>query len=215
MPSINRSALSRHASSPASTASRTRFCAATAFGLGVASSAVECGRSSRSVGVVGGQIIAAGVGIGVMRIESALPGQRALEIGALAGRLVKRERGADHGGVVRGQARQQQLALRARNGRAGRHASSPLAMKSKARRAMASHDGSSSATPALTSAAIISPFQSASTLSSSPGRTRSLAHAAGSCATARAGLVGRRCASLFASRLRILWPSKLPSSLTS
>ena len=39
-------------------------------------------------GVVGGQVIAAGVGVGVMRVERALPGQRLIEIGALAGRLV-------------------------------------------------------------------------------------------------------------------------------
>ena len=45
-------------------------------------------------------------------------------------------------------------------------------MKSKARAAMSSQAGSPSMTPALASAAIISPFQSASTLSSRPGRTR-------------------------------------------
>ena len=37
---------------------------------------------------------------------------------------------------------------------------------------MASHSGCSKVTPALTKAAIISPFQSASALSSSPGLTR-------------------------------------------
>ena len=48
IPSINRSAFSRHLSSPVRAAKRTRFCAATAFGLGIASSCVECGRSNRS-----------------------------------------------------------------------------------------------------------------------------------------------------------------------
>src|SRR3989304_178800 len=47
-----------------------------------------------------------------------------------------------------------------------------LAMKSKARLAISSQAGSSNTRPALTRAPIISPFQSASTLSSRPGRTR-------------------------------------------
>ena len=46
------------------------------------------------------------------------------------------------------------------------------AMKSNARSAMASQFGSSRRILALTRAPIISPFQSANTLSSSPGRTR-------------------------------------------
>ena len=61
-------------------------------------------------GVVGGQIIAAGVGVGVMGVEGALPGQRPLEIGPLAGRFVERQRGADHGGEIGCQAGKQQLA---------------------------------------------------------------------------------------------------------
>ena len=62
------------------------------------------------VGVVGGQVIAAGVGVGVMGVEGALPGERPVEIGRLAGRLVQRQRGADHGGEIGGQAGKQQLA---------------------------------------------------------------------------------------------------------
>ncbi len=60
-------------------------------------------------GVVGGEIIAAGIGIGVMRIERALPGKRAVEEAPLAGRLVERQRGADHGGEIGGEAWKQQL----------------------------------------------------------------------------------------------------------
>ena len=51
----------RQASSPASTASRTRFCAATAFGLGVASSVVAARPHHQAFGVVGGEEVAAGV----------------------------------------------------------------------------------------------------------------------------------------------------------
>ena len=47
-------------------------------------------------------------------------------------------------------------------------------MNAKARAAISIQDGSPSMVPALASAAIIRPFQSASTLSSSPGRTRLL-----------------------------------------
>ena len=61
---------------------------------------------------------------------------------------------------------------RARNGPAGRRASCCSATKREGASAMSIQAGSSNATPALTSAAIISPFQSASTLSSRPGRTR-------------------------------------------
>ena len=65
----------------------------------------------QALGVVGGEEIAAVVGIGVVAVERALPGQRALEIGVLAGRLVERERGADHGGMIGGEAREQEPAL--------------------------------------------------------------------------------------------------------
>jgi len=91
---------------------------AIAFGTGdealVAKTVLEALRPYKLVkvtgGVVGGKIIAAGVGIGVMRIERALPGQRLREIGAFAGRLMQRQRGADHGGEIGGQAGKQQLA---------------------------------------------------------------------------------------------------------
>ncbi len=62
------------------------------------------------VGVVGREIIAAGVGVGVMGVEGALPGKRALEIGPLAGRFVQRQCGADHGGEIRGETGEGQLA---------------------------------------------------------------------------------------------------------
>ena len=52
------------------------------------------------VGVVGRQIIAAGVGIGVMRIERMLPFQGLIEIIALTCRFVKRQGGADHRGEI-------------------------------------------------------------------------------------------------------------------
>ena len=45
-----------------------------------------------------------------MPVEGRLPGERAVEIRARAGRLVERERGPDHVGVVGGEPRQQQLA---------------------------------------------------------------------------------------------------------
>ena len=63
------------------------------------------------VGVVGRQVIAASVGVGVMRVEGALPGQRAVEIGSFAGRLKEGQRGADHGGEIGRQSRKQQLAF--------------------------------------------------------------------------------------------------------
>ena len=70
------------------------------------------------------------------------------------------------------------------------------------------------ATPALTSAAIIRPFQSASTLSSRPGPD-ALARAPASSMRAqrrRAAVSSSvACAASALSRLRMLWPSKLPS----
>ena len=83
-------------------------------------------------------------------------------------------------------------------------------MKSKARRAIASQDGSSSARR-VHQAAIIRPFQSASTLSSSPGRTRPPRARAKIRAGHRAAPRRHASAARALSRLRILWPSKLPS----
>ncbi len=62
----------------------------------------------QAFGIVGGEEEAAGVGIGVVAVERRLPLQRLLQIAALARRLVERERGADHGGVVGGEPREQQ-----------------------------------------------------------------------------------------------------------
>src|SRR5262249_49949449 len=166
------------------------------------------GPHDQAGGVVGGEEVAAVVGIGVVAIERRLPGQCAFEMGLLAGRLVKRQRGPDHGGVIRGVA-----------GRGECRSRSPWAILAstnrKARAAISSQCGSSNTRPALTSAAIIRPFQSASTLSSRPGRTR-LPRAISN--------VSRIGASFFSSsmlrgkclrRLRILCPSKLPPAVTS
>ena len=77
-----------------------RFCAATALWLGVASSVVDGRAHHQAFGVGGGEIVGAGLGVGVVAVERALPGERLFEIGALPGRLVERQRGADHGGEV-------------------------------------------------------------------------------------------------------------------
>ena len=61
-------------------------------------------------GVIGGQVITAGVGVGVMGVEGALPAQRPFEIRPLAGRFVKCQRRPDHGGKIAGQAGKQQFA---------------------------------------------------------------------------------------------------------
>ena len=60
-------------------------------------------------GVVRRPVIAAGLSVGVMRIERALPRQRLVEKALLAGRLEQRERGADHRGEVGRQSGKQQL----------------------------------------------------------------------------------------------------------
>ena len=62
-------------------------------------------------GVVGGQEIGAGFGVGVVSVELTLPAERPLQKAALPGRFVERQRRPDHGGVVGGEPRQQQLAL--------------------------------------------------------------------------------------------------------
>ncbi len=60
--------------------------------------------------VIGGEVITAGLRIGVMRIERGLPNLGALQIGALAGRFIERQRGARHRGKIRSEARIKQLA---------------------------------------------------------------------------------------------------------
>ncbi len=85
-------------------------------------------------------------------------------------------------------------------------------MNRKARAASASQSGSPNATPALARPAIIRPFQSASTLSSRPGRIRR-ARAASSfsrigASSCSSSMLRGKCL----SRLRIVCPSKLPSS---
>ena len=49
--------------------------------------------------------------MGVIFVECPLPGERALEIGALPGRLVQRQRGADHIGEIGGEAWIEQSAV--------------------------------------------------------------------------------------------------------
>ena len=88
-----------------------RFCAATALWFGVASSVVAAGPDDQAFGVGGGEIIGAGLGIGVVAIERALPGERLVEIVLLPGRFVERERGADHGGEVGREAGKLELAF--------------------------------------------------------------------------------------------------------
>ena len=61
-----------------------------------------------ALGIVGGEEITAVVGIGVMAIEGALPGERLVKVGPLAYGLVERQRGPHHAGEVRGQPGQQQ-----------------------------------------------------------------------------------------------------------
>ncbi len=86
----------------------------------------------------------------------------------------------------------------------------------KAVAAAAIHSGRSNTRAACVRAAIIIPFQSASTLSSQLGRIRE---------PRRASSLSRICASAFSSlgerrmglarRLRMLWPSQLPASVMS
>ena len=61
-----------------------------------------CGPHDEALGVIGRQKVATGRRIGVVGIEGALPRQRALQVGPLPGRFVECERGADHGGEIRG-----------------------------------------------------------------------------------------------------------------
>jgi len=65
--------------------------------VGVRNSIVGGGVGShhQAGGVIRGEEIAAVVGIGVVAVKRCLPRERALEMGALAGRLVKRQRGSD------------------------------------------------------------------------------------------------------------------------
>ena len=89
--------------------------------------------------------------------------------------------------------------------------------KRQARVAAASQSSRWKTAAALASAAIIRPFQSASTLSSQPGPdalvARGLEHGAAARRAAapphRSAAPGRRL------RLRMLWPSQLPSGVTS
>ena len=94
-------------------------------------------------------------------------------------------------------------------------ASDPVT-KAKAALAAASHDGCSKTCAAFASAAIIRPFQSASTLSSQPGRTRFalMAKSVVRAVARRASVASSRRLGL-AIRLRMLWPSQLPPSVTS
>src|SRR5438445_1649568 len=62
------------------------------------------------LGIIGRQEITGSLAIGVMAIERCLPDERRLEVIVLAGRLVKRERCADHGSMIGCKTRKQQLA---------------------------------------------------------------------------------------------------------
>ena len=64
-----------------------------------------------TLGVGGGQIIGAGLRIGIVAVERMLPGERPIEISLPAGRLMQRQRGADHRREVGCEAGKFQLAL--------------------------------------------------------------------------------------------------------
>ena len=96
------------------------------------------------------------------------------------------------------------------------------AMKPKARAAIAIQSGSPSRAPALASAAIINPFQSARTLSSSPGLTRfsrSSNSLPRSIFSEDHSIGDNRSESMLRgkslSRFKMLCPSKFPSGVTS
>src|SRR5262249_25699609 len=108
-PSNSRSACSRQACWPVSTASRMSFCAASALVVGVGVGGAR--RHHEALGVVRGEEVAAIGRIGVVALERRLPVECALEIAVLAGCLVERQRGADHGGMIGGEAREQELAV--------------------------------------------------------------------------------------------------------
>src|SRR5437899_10831434 len=81
-------------------------------GVGVRSRIIGggVGPHHQAGGVMGGEEIAAVFGIGVVASERYLPRERALEMGVLAGRLMKRQRGSDHGGMIGGEAGNEELA---------------------------------------------------------------------------------------------------------
>jgi hypothetical protein len=58
-------------------------------------------RTQQQIGsIIRGKIVTGGVGVGVMRVERALPGESLIEIAAFAGCFIERQRGADHGGEI-------------------------------------------------------------------------------------------------------------------
>ena len=77
-----------------------------------------------ALGVVGGEEVAAVVRIGVVAVERALPCQCLIEVGTLSRRLMERERRRGSCRRSRWQGRETAAARPARNGRAGRRASS-------------------------------------------------------------------------------------------
>ena len=167
----------------------------------------------QALGVVGGEVIAAGVGVGVVRVERALPGQRLLEISRA--RRSPRRAPARRGSWRRSRRRGRETAAAVAPGmaRAGRRRVIVARDEIEGARAPSrSRTARRSMMPALTSAAIISPFQSASTLSSRPGPHPLVARVEQLVAQRRQPRLVVRAASARASRrLRILWPSKLPS----
>ena len=60
--------------------------------------------------IIGGEVVAAIVVVGVVAVERSLPGQRRKEIFARPGGFVERERRPDHGRIIGREARQQQFA---------------------------------------------------------------------------------------------------------
>ena len=120
-------------------------------------------------GVVGGEEVPAIVGIGVVAVERPARPAPARDK-RMSRSLVERERRADDGGMIGGKARNDEPA-----GAPGM--SEPVAVRHlgvDAQEGARRHRraAGSKARLAVTSAAIISPFQSARTLSSRPGRTR-------------------------------------------
>ena len=124
------------------------------------------------VGVFGRHGEDAGVGDEIIVHQHLAPGAGTVEIGRLAGRLVERQRRPHHRGVVEREPREDELPGAPGVAEAAVAAHLPARRSEGARAPARSSPAARAPAQRATSAAIISPFQSASTLSSRPGRTR-------------------------------------------
>ena len=211
------SARPRSSSAPVSAARRTRLSAKTPLAFGTASSCEGCGRTTSGSAFCGRHGEDAGVGDEDSRAST--PGARRGRGRDRRPRRSPRGAPAPPASSRRGRARSpgRSAARRARSARGARRGSSARRRSEGRRRASSIHSGRSSASAARTSAAIISPFQSASTLSSRPGRTRLAPGGRGACRACRRAALRASGSALQPerSRLRMLVSSQLPCSVTS